>query len=380
VYGGGKIIFGIFGDYIKAVDYTGTQIWETENDNFISSPGSIAYSDLHGTYGFYTGEENGRMNGYDAGDGSVLAGWPTNYLWGGQERHTPALYDLDGDGLLENISASGSTSSGVAITAVHQDATVYWNTYIPKGEVDTYPAVGDVDNDGSVDIIVVGSESISPFRSEVFVLSATGEIERSWLLGSGVPYGTAPALADLNGDRVPEIIVQTDGYVYAMDGYGNELPGWPYSLGSYYWIGNSSPVIGDVDGDYKPEIVFTSYDYYHTGSPSYFYILNHDGTDVSGFPMRIDYIDHGAVPAIADIDRDCHNEVIITGDFWDGYTGYYPTVWAFDLSRMSPGINLGGIKAHGNIEWGQFMSNASHTGVYSPVRTICITSNPADPM
>ena len=62
----------------------------------------------------------------------------------------------------------------------------------------------------------------------------------------------------------------------------------------------------------------------------------------------------GATPAIADIDLDGRNEIIVNGSFWNGFSGMYPKVWAYDLG--------GG--THGAVEWGQFMGGPRHQGRY----------------
>jgi len=62
----------------------------------------------------------------------------------------------------------------------------------------------------------------------------------------GYFYGTAPALADLDGDCIPEIVLQTrlsDRLAwrrFTVPRLSIAVPGG---------MGNSSPVIGDVDGD-----------------------------------------------------------------------------------------------------------------------------------
>ncbi|HSW38555.1 MAG TPA: CFI-box-CTERM domain-containing protein, partial [Acidobacteriota bacterium] len=74
------------------------------------------------------------------------------------------------------------------------------------------------------------------------------------------------------------------------------------------------------------------------------------------FPKQVN-IGTGLIPAIADIDADGRNEIIVTGDapFHQDRSyriGYFDKVWVYDL---------GGVH-HGPVIWGQFMGNAGNTG------------------
>ena len=75
-------------------------------------------------------------------------------------------------------------------------------------------------------------------------------------------------------------------------------------------------------------------------------------------------LDDGAVPAIADIDLDGRNELVVTSAFWDGWAGYYDKVWVYDFAGTTP---------HGSVLWGQFMANASHHGFYGPAVSSPVT-------
>ena len=81
---------------------------------------------------------------------------------------------------------------------------------------------------------------------------------------------SSPALGDLNGDGVPDIVVGTNenyedfGRLYAIDGKAAKvLPGWPISLSSKYilpMIGSgcpNAPALADLDGDRVPEILIS---------------------------------------------------------------------------------------------------------------------------
>ena len=166
----------------------------------------------------------------------------------------------------------------------------------------------------------------------------------------GVPYGTAPALADLDGDGTPEIVVQTESHLNVWKGGGSVLAGWPHFLGSFLWLGNSAPVVGDVDGDSQPDIVITT----QTGGSSTMgqvRAFDRFGVSHPRFPKALP-IGSGAVPAIADIDQDGRNEIVVSGDYWSGISGVYDAVWVFDL----------GGPAHGAVQWGQFMGGPRHQG------------------
>ena len=49
------------------------------------------------------------------------------------------------------------------------------------------------------------------------------------------------------------VFASKSGQVYAVDGSGNILPGWPFQAGGYV---ESSPVLADMNGDGLLEVVF----------------------------------------------------------------------------------------------------------------------------
>ena len=184
-----------------------------------------------------------------------------------------------------------------------------------------------MDGDDQTEIVVV---SVGP---TVKIFSSNGTIERSIPIeDQRIDYGSAPALADLNGDSVPEIIIQTEYGLNRFYGTGSICPGWPQIWRRYYngkveyeqW--NSSPVVGDVGGDTHPEIVVVLKDSAktpYTERCGEVRVYNSYGQLLPGFPKVVARQGDGAVPAIADIDLDGRNEIIVTGDFWNGIADYY---------------------------------------------------------
>ncbi len=325
--------------------------WPRQSANYVASPPTLADVDGDGIDEVFTEEEDWKLHAYRA-TGEPLAGWPTNQSVGGQERHTPAVADLDGDGDLEIVTASGWTSDGVYLFATHHDGRPVDGFPVRfEGNVDSFPVIGDVDGDRQLEIVVAGRMGSS---SVVRVFSATGALERTMALVGSNSYGTAPALADLDGDRVPEIVVQTETAINVWKGDGSVFPGWPVSTGSGTWLENAGPVVGDVDGDGQPDVVALALQ--SSGNIGDVLVFRANGTMLGPiFPKRLAGLGAGAVPAIADLDLDGRNEIIVTSDFWNGRSGYYDKVWAFDLAGPSP---------YGAIEWGQFMGGPRHLGLY----------------
>ena len=350
------VVAGHFASQARLSAYSGAGAplpgWPRPPANYMSSPPTTADVDGDGIDEIFTEEEDWRLHAYRA-DATPATGWPTTVFLGGQERSMSAIADLDGDGRLDVVSTSGWSTPGVYLFAYRHDGTSRPGfPVLFDGNVHTFPVVGDVDGDGVPEIIVTAR------GGRVLIFSNTGVLKRSVQLQGTWFYATAPALADLDGDGVPEIIIQTNTHLNVVKGDGSALAGWPRALPTNTSLGNGSPVVGDVDGDGRPDIVTVVSD--NTGS-GYLLVYRRDGTLLPGFPRHILGLGSGAVPAIADIDGDGRNDIIVASDYWNGTSGYYDSVWAFSLGGPTP---------HGPILWGQLMGGPKHQGRYGAAPTV----------
>jgi Subtilase family/RTX calcium-binding nonapeptide repeat (4 copies) len=151
-----------------------------------------------------------------------------------------------------------------------------------------------------------------------------------------------PVLVDLNGDDKLEIVQSAwDGHIYAWRSNGTPLDDWPIEVtlppGHTLPSGNNStvmdhkvdtpPAVAELDGDPSPELVVRS-QYMdqadgglQPGANSHLHAYNADGSPVPGFPIHVqaligyygsaqEFITEGATtPSTADVDGDDEDEI-----------------------------------------------------------------------
>jgi RHS repeat-associated protein len=110
-----------------------------------------------------------------------------------------------------------------------------------------HPAVADLDRDGNPELILVGGKAVS-------VYTPTGEL----VWRSTIPHGTvdpgggSPTLADLDGDGRPEVVVATRYWLFAFSPEGSLL--WQHSTSDSSRTTAASA--WDLDGDGAQEVAY----------------------------------------------------------------------------------------------------------------------------
>ena len=188
------------------------------------------------------------------------------------------------------------------------------------------PAVADVNGDGVKDIAIGGLDGM------LHVLDGrTGAELPGWPQPVIPPRATgptaiesSPAIADLDNDGKPEIIVgagslnvtNQQGGLVAFNNNGSVRFAFQTKDVFNEWNGAGpdgydeavfgSPVVGDIDGNGIPDIVFTSFDHY-------LYAVDRSGAMLPGFPFNnADTI--WSTPALFDSDGDGRPEIYMGGD------------------------------------------------------------------
>ncbi|MBK8166021.1 MAG: VCBS repeat-containing protein [bacterium] len=163
---------------------------------------------------------------------------------------------VDQSGVPSNLSAAVSRSTAPA------EAPNFPAAF--GGETSSPLAVGDVDGDGDLEIVVASNQVYVWHHSGLELLDGDND---SQTLGNFTDFApgavlqpAAVALADLDGEPGLEMIISERAPNYSIHVYtktGEELAGWPRSLElpvarAWNW---AAPAVGDIDGDGEPEIV-----------------------------------------------------------------------------------------------------------------------------
>jgi hypothetical protein len=247
---------------------------------------------------------------YKHSDPDLLPGFPIRL--GASGESSPKLADIDGDGLRDIVvgTADGqlfvfSLASGSPKLVAGFPARVRRLRGLEPDEQPSYLEAPAYRNPNGIDP-KLGGESIS----------------------------ATPAIADMDGDGKPEIVVTTyDGTISIFQSDGTLRPGWPQRLpdvpscplgapktppcmdthtritrGAF-----ASPVLADLNADDKLDIVQAAFD-------GHVYVFGLDGKQLSGWPVLVHYPDGRedreynrimSTPAVADFTGDGIPDVLV---------------------------------------------------------------------
>jgi hypothetical protein len=262
-------------------------------------------------------DSSGRVHAYQA-DGSELAGWPVHV------ETLPLLAD----------GAKGHRAAGA-----FQSGRLSAERWSP---IAATPAVGDLDNDGSLEIVVAS------WYGKVWAFHADGSVVAGFPVDvdrDSAPiavndkneledaFFASPVLADLTGDETLEIVAGSmDGKLYAWDAKGARVPGFPVVVQDPTAAEPqrqrimTTPAVGDLNKDGIVDIVCgTNENYSNTGR---LYAVDGRGTAapggspyLPGWPISIvstrflPVVAQGLPisPALVDVDGDKRLEVVVSG-------------------------------------------------------------------
>lgn len=271
--GAQEIVVGNYGQRVYAWKYTGEMLpgWPYNNEDTVWSSPALADLDRDGVKEVVIGADStggvnwpyppgGLLYAFDE-DASVLPGFPEvtpEVTWS-----SPAVADIDGDGRYEIMVGTGHyykatgrlATEGHRVYAYNHDgSSVSGWPVTTAGSTFSSPALGDINGDGTREIVIgtmavrgIGEEHIQAFKPDGTMVLDVG--------GLGGPTMGSPALGDISGDGIPDIIIGSGIEMYAWDCTGTEL--WRQNMGNFV-AGDTA--VGDFDADGHVEVAVATGD------------------------------------------------------------------------------------------------------------------------
>jgi len=249
---------------------------------------------------------------------------------------SPVLVDLNGDGTLDVLTASydqnvyaikGDGSSvfpgALPAKAGNRNDALIW---LGDGSWAT-PAVGDVDGDGVVDIVVTSATNIDARFSYIYP---------GWN-DQNVANACSKVPQDLNAINRSQ--KRACGMVAVFSNSGQLKPGWPQFIPGHTY--DASPALANLDADPQLEIVTgNGWDpgFGDASQPFYLTAWNHDGSIFKRY--NIDAVIFESGPAIGDITGDGKPEIVVgTNPFTGVNRANTNQIFAFDSNlNLLPGF------------------------------------------
>ena len=272
------------------------------------------------------------------GDGTFQA--PVSYSSGGYGADSVAVADVNGDGHLDIVvvnycqnSSNCNVDGEVSVLLNKGDGTFQAGaSYDSGGTYGQAVAIGDVNGDGYPDLIVANAGPCGHCASgglSVFLGNGDGTFQPPVFFDSGaLTNSTSVAIADVNGDGHPDLIVgafcltwptcNNGGIVSVLlnNGDGTFQTAVTYGSGGDYVY---AVAVADVNGDGKPDLV--ALNQCAIGNSNCGSAIgrvgvlpgNGDGT----FQAAVSYSSGGRYPvsiAIADVNADGKPDLLVSND------------------------------------------------------------------
>ncbi len=278
---------------------------------------------------------------------------------------TPAVADLNGDGIPEIVFGSFAWGSGAgsALRAINgRDGNEVWTVAGSGYDVESGIAIGDIDDDGKPEIVAATYPAgLMAFGLVAFEHDGTFK----WRTSAAIPPtgGCGPAIADLDHDGLPEIILgncvfnNNGAFLWNGADFGGlgrgypeqgrlglsvvadlDLDGTPEIIagrtayrndGTVYWnadVPDGYVAIGNFDDDDFPEIVLTA--------AGYLYVLEHTGQVKWSSVYRAPT----GPPTIGDVDGDGLPEigVLARSPYYVVFDTDGTVKWEAEINENSP--------------------------------------------
>jgi len=284
---------------------------------------------------------------------SQVTGWPIGMAL--ETVSSPVVGDIDGDGTFEIVQGDDRVyawhSNGTELLDADHNAQT-WGVLSTQGDQFVSPiALADVDTVPGLDIIAASRNT-----REIYVFNYLGQVLPGWPQPVENPIRAGLVAGDIDGDGKREIIAIDElGVLYVYNRNGTEYRDGdsnPLTPGVFRRFGGcsyeyGSPTVGDMDGDGVNDLIVG------TQGDSIF-VFHSDGSSLPGWPVALTGDVSGSI-AVGDIDND--GSLDLVANQWDGWVKAYHSDasviwqrWMKNYLSFSPSPALGDLDGDGKLE------------------------------
>ena len=266
---------------------------------------------------------NDEINVID-GQGNIL--W-TQPLVGGMAQYPAAVGDINKDGTLEIVALTAYGNARGGINVFDASGNILMATVTNNNPLICAPVLADLNNDSELEIIFCGrGKASASISAGIHAWNLQGEEIEGFPFELPSTPAFTPTLADIDGDGSLEMFVSTTTALYCVSHTGDEI----YRVDSEeaYKYSYQSPLIVDFEGDGNWSIVGAC----HGDNPNHYVRDAQTGEYRSGWPKPVPYWTYSA-PTVAKND----DEYAI----FMGVSGEGNVFYQYDMSgNIAPGFPL----------------------------------------
>ena len=281
---------------VKVISSTGQVVNEYNLQGAVRNSPIIADLNNNGQNEIIVGTQTRKVFVLNGSDLSVWPNYPIDFT--GVIITNLSVGDVNNDGT-KNIVVNVSGNPGeVHVLNPVSGQNIAGFPYTAAGATNVGSSLANLDGDADLEIIFASNAATN---CPIFVLKSNGTLLTQTTISSGIR--TEIAVVDLNNDGNPEIVFGDNaGNLHVKNSNLQHLPGFPVNVGTGI---ESSPVFANVNGDGNREIIFGD----NSGN---LHIVKFNAQHLTGYPLNVVPTSIKASPWIGNFDNDNDGDILLT--------------------------------------------------------------------